>query len=74
MKKFDDQFLAETDKYLHNTYRINLSSVPSFHISLAYILDKCEGDQSRALQEIPQLNYAIKYVTTHLQEIPQGIR
>jgi len=34
----------------------------------------CEGDQSRALQEIPQLNYAIKYVTTHLQEIPQRIR
>jgi len=34
----------------------------------------CEGDQSRALQEIPQLNCAIKYVTTHLQEIPQRIR
>jgi len=37
-------------------------------------LGVCEGDQSRALQEIPQLNYAIKYVTTHLQEIPQRIR
>jgi len=35
---------------------------------------QCEGDQSRALQEIPQLNCAIKYVTTHLQEIPQRIR
>jgi len=33
-----------------------------------------EGDQSRALQEISQINYAIKYVTTHLQEIPQRIR
>jgi len=34
----------------------------------------CEGDQSGALQEIPQLNYTIEYVTTYLQEIPQRIR
>ena len=34
----------------------------------------CEGDQSRALQEIPQLNYTMEYITTHLQEIPQRIR
>ena len=33
-----------------------------------------EGDQSRALQEIPQLNYTMEYVTTYLQEIPQRIR
>ena len=33
-----------------------------------------EGDWSGALQEIPQLNYTMKYVTTHLQEIPQRIR
>jgi len=26
------------------------------------------------LQEIPQLNYNMEYVTTHLQEIPQRIR
>ena len=34
----------------------------------------CEGDQSGVLQEIPQLNYSMEYVTTHLQEIPQRIR
>ena len=34
---------------------------------------KCEGDWS-GLQEIPQLNYSMEYVTTHLQEIPQRIR
>jgi len=33
-----------------------------------------EGNQSRALQEIPQLNYTMEYVTTYLQEIPQRIR
>ena len=33
----------------------------------------CEGDRS-GLQEIPQLNYNMEYVTTHLQEIPQRIR
>ena len=33
----------------------------------------CEGDRSE-LQEIPQLNYNMEYVTTHLQEIPQRIR
>jgi len=33
-----------------------------------------EGDWSRVLQEIPQLNYSMEYVTTHLQEIPQRIR
>jgi len=26
------------------------------------------------LQEIPQLNYTMEYVTTYLQEIPQRIR
>jgi len=26
------------------------------------------------LQEIPQLNYTIEYITTYLQEIPQRIR
>ena len=36
---------------------------------------QCEGDWSGVLlQEIPQLNYSIEYVTTHLQEIPQRIR
>jgi len=35
---------------------------------------ECEGDRSGLLQEIPQLNYSIEYVTTHLQEIPQRIR
>ena len=30
-KKFDDQFLAKTDKYLHNFYIINYLS-PSSHI------------------------------------------
>jgi len=33
----------------------------------------CEGDRS-GLQEIPQLNYSMEYVTTHLQEISQRIR
>ena len=37
------------------------------------IIGWCEGDQS-GLQEIPQLNYSMEYVTTHLQEIPQRIR
>ena len=32
--------------------------------------DLCEGDRSGVLQEIPQLNYSMEYVTTHLQEIP----
>jgi len=36
--------------------------------------EKCKGDQSRALQEIPQLNYTMEYVTTYLQEISQRIR
>jgi len=31
VKKFDDQFLAKTDKYLPNFYIINLKA-PSFHI------------------------------------------
>jgi len=34
----------------------------------------CEGNQSGALQEIPQLDYTMEYVTTHLQKIPQRIR
>jgi len=33
-----------------------------------------EGDWGGVLQEIPQLNYTMKYVTTYLQEIPQRIR
>jgi len=33
----------------------------------------CESNWS-GLQEIPQLNYSMEYVTTHLQEIPQRIR
>ena len=33
-----------------------------------------KGDWSGTLQEIPQLNYTMEYVTTHLQEIPQRIR
>jgi len=41
---------------------------------MARELGICEGDQSRALQEIPQINYTMEYVTTHLQEIPQRIR
>jgi len=32
--------------------------------------ENCEGDQSGALQEIPQLNYTMEHVTTYLQEIP----
>jgi len=31
MKKFDDQFLAKTDKYLSNFYIINLKAL-SFYI------------------------------------------
>jgi len=34
----------------------------------------CESDWGRVLQEIPQLNYTMEYVTTYLQEIPQRIR
>ena len=34
----------------------------------------CEGDWGRVLQEIPQLNYTMEYVTTYLQKIPQRIR
>jgi len=33
-----------------------------------------ESDWSRVLQEIPQLNYTMEYITTYLQEIPQRIR
>ena len=36
--------------------------------------DPCKGNRSGALQEIPQLNYTMKYVITHLQEISQRIR
>jgi len=44
-------------------------------LSVDFIVELlCEGNQSRALQEIPQLNYTIGYVTTYLQEIPQRIR
>ena len=42
MKKFDDQFLAKTDKYLPNFYIINLSSaiIPhSVQFGAAYIVD-----------------------------------
>ena len=35
---------------------------------------RCKSNQSSTLQEIPQLNYSMEYVTTHLQEIPQRIR
>ena len=35
---------------------------------------ECKGNQSSTLQEIPQLNYSMEYITTHLQEIPQRIR
>ena len=33
--------------------------------------ETCENNWSRALQEVPQLNYTMEYVTTYLQEIPQ---
>jgi len=33
-----------------------------------------ESNQSKALQEIPQLNYTMEYITTYLQEISQRIR
>ena len=42
VKKFDDQFLAKTDKYLPNFYIINLSSaiIPhSVQFGAAYIVD-----------------------------------
>ena len=35
---------------------------------------ECESNWGRVLQEIPQLNYTMKYVTTYLQEISQRIR
>ena len=37
-------------------------------------LTLCEGNQGKVLQEISQINYTMKYVTTYLQEIPQRIR
>ena len=44
-------------------------------LSVDFVVElPCEGDQSSTLQEIPQLNYTIGYVTTYLQEIPQRIR
>jgi len=46
----------------------------SNHLLPCLCCPNCEGDQSGALQKIPQLNYTMEYVTTHLQEISQRIR
>jgi len=59
-----------TDRRLE--IRIKLKEVRIIELSI--MEGRCEGDQSGVLQEIPQLNYSMEYVTTHLQEIPQRIR
>jgi len=59
-----------TDRRLE--IRIKLKEVRIIESSI--MEGRCEGDQSGVLQEIPQLNYSMEYVTTHLQEIPQRIR
>jgi len=57
------------------TYKTNAELNPTGYVDsdFADYKDICESDQS-GLQEIPQLNYNMEYVTTHLQEIPQKIR
>jgi len=45
-----------------------------FHIELQLIVEIVRATRAEHSRRFLSLNYVIKYVTTHLQEIPQKIR